>query len=724
MADAYGGIVRHWRCHVAAWVVGQTDTQCTVRMQVRFQSIRWGYQVYGNGTVSGGGQSASSGRVMCSSPYGGSVDQTLAGKDFTVARKGSAQTVEVTGSVSVTGGYHNGTSRATVRVTVPAIVHKAPRDPKGFTATRVSDTRVEMAWTGDYTDGNGFYPWSGLHLYRAVDDGPFAKLCDLVWSATSYTDSTCVKGHSYRYLLKAWNDKGESGGVMSDIIRMTPAALSALDVSKASADSVMLVIPNPPAYFDSIEFQRKETGGDFSSISPSQAEGSWLDSGVPEKVLTYRARVVYGGLYGDWVVSDPIATVAAPLAPGVDALDAVYANGSTVYVTWTPNHPDKTAQSAAQVEVTVGTGDAQVIDVEGSATACAYKAATDGTVRVRVRTHGLYDGWGEWSAYAAFTVATPPAASFTSPAADGDTVKGLPLAVAWRVEDATGVSAQELKVSEAFSGTVLSDSAPGASDRSAEFGVSSGIRDGGDYTLSLTVRGGSGLESTAKRRFTAKWTPPDAPSVKVETDAGFSAYVTVTAAATGEVATDHLRLIRVNPDGTTSALGDALKSGDTVPDRLPPVNTPFTYRVAAVALTGAVSYTDHGCTVDSGGCEVYSFGAAATDSISLGLSLDASSSIELSGETFEFAGQSLPRFYADGRRSSSVSRSYDVMTLEEADRVKALAETYPKCWFRDVFGHVRFGYAKWSTSYSASKANFYGVSVSFTELEWEDPVNG
>lgn len=723
MADGYGNTVQHWRCHVAAWVVSQTESACTIRCQTRFQSLGWGYYVYGNGSVSAAGSSASSGTVLCQAPTGGWVDQTLATRDVTVARKGSAQSIAVSGTVQLTGGYHNGTSTASTSVTVPAIVYKKPRKPKDFKATRGSDVKTTLTWGADYTDSNGFYPWSGLHLYRSVDGGALSKLCDLGWSATSYVDNTTRRGHSYQWAIRSWNGPGgESDAATSAVVRMTPAALSALNAAKESATAIRLTIPSAPAYYDSIEFQRKEQGGSYAGISPAKKDGYWLDSGVPEKVLIYRARVVYGDMRGDWAESASIAAVCAPNAPSVDAPDPVYANGSTVLFSWRPNHPDKTAQSAAQVAVTVGDGAAKVIDVSGTATACKYAASENGDCKARVRTKGLSATWGAWSAYKSFEVADPPSAEFTAPAADGGVVAGLPLKVAWTVADETGVSAQALKVSEDFSGKVVSASTPAASARSAEFGVSTGIKDGAGYTLTLTVRGGSGLESTATRRFVAKWSSPLAPALAAVEGDGKAVYVGV-AAEEGGIAADHLRLVRVNPDGTASALGDALKSGDAVADRLPPLNVGFSYRLAAVAASGATSYTELPFRVDSDD-EVWNYGPAAASYVPLGLSLDASSSIEPTGEEFEFAGQSLPRFYADNRRDSSVSRSYDVATRDEAEAVRAMAQSCPKLWLRDVFGHVRYGHAKWSFSYSADKAHVYGVSADFTELEWEEPLSG
>lgn len=727
MAEAYGNQVYHWRVHVAAWAIWESETQMTIRMQTRIQAMGWGYNVYCNGNVSGIWQSADSGRVTFYSPYGGWTDQTLASKDVTVTKTANVQQWNITGTANVTGGYHNGTSQAVCTVTIPAIKHKQPHNVKSLAATRNSDTSVTMTWAGDYTDQNGFYPWNGINIYRAVDNGSAGKLAGIAWNSTKYTDSTTAKGHSYQYVVKPYNDAGEATGSWTGIIRMTPSDLASITVQKLSGTSVRCIVPEP-TYYDSIQFQRTADGGTtWVNVSMTKDGKGYVDSNAPAGTLKYRARAVYGSLTSGWVTSGSITTICAPNAPGVTALSTVYSHGSTITVKWTPNHPDGTAQSSAQVEVTVGST-VTTNDISGTTTAYSFKADTNATVKVRVRTHGLYDGWGAWSTYTTTTVADLPVSVFTNPATDGSEISGLPLTLEWTVLDDTGVSSQNVKVSRTINGAVLVNKDLGGSIRSLDLDETSGLEDGGNYTAALTVRGGSGLTDTASRRFIAKWEAPDAPTATVKVDESYTAFVTIAAATTGDIATDHLRVARINPDGTVTALGETLSDGDVVIDRLPPLNTPYKYRIAAVALTGAVSYTETDAEVTADGKEVYNFGSNAATILALGLDASSSETLELTGETFDFAlgtnADCLPEFYADGGITGSGTHSYNVLTQVEYNEARRLSRLYSTGWYRDAWGHVARVQTKFSFGYAAKSYSLWSIDITTTELMWRDPVNG
>ena len=727
MADAYGNQVYHWRVHVAAWAIWESETQMTIRMQTRIQALGWGYYVYCNGNVSGIWQSADSGRVMFVAPTGGWTDQTLASKDVTVNKTGSVQTWNITGTANVTGGYHNGTSQAICTVTIPAIKHKQPHNVKNLAATRNSDTSVTMTWGGDYTDQGGFYPWNGINIYRSVDNGSASKLASVAWNTTKYTDSTTAKGHSYQYVVKPYNDVAEASGSWTQVIRMTPSDLKSITVQKLSGTSIRCIVPEP-TYYDSIQFQRTADGGTtWTNVTMSKDGTGYVDSSAPAGTLKYRARVIYGSLSSGWVTSASITTICAPNAPTVTALSTVYSNGSTIAIKWSPSHPDGTAQSSAQVEVTVGST-VNTYSISGTATSYSFTADTNGTVKARVRTHGLYDGWGAWSTYTTTTVADLPVSVFTAPATDGTEISGLPLTLKWTVLDDTGVSAQNVKVARTINGAVLVNKDLSGSIRSLDLDETSGLEDGGNYTATLTVRGGSGLTDTASRRFIAKWEAPDAPTATVEMDDEYSAFITVNAATTGNIATDHLRVARINPDGTVTALGETFSDGDVVPDRLPPLNTPYKYRIAAVALTGAVTYTEVDAVVEADGKEVFNFGENAATVLALGLDASSSETITQTGETFDFAlgssADNLPEFYADGGMTGSGTHGYDVITQDEYDYARRLAREYGMGWYRDAWGHVIRAQVKFSFSYAAKSYSLWGISITTTELMWRDPVNG
>ena len=133
-----------------------------------------------------------------------------------------------------------------------------------------------------------------------------------------------------------------------------------------------------------------------------------------------RIRKVKSSRASDWATSDTVTTIAQPLAPSVRVACDPLAIGSAQVVSWATNHPDGSAQSAAQVELTPPTGTAVVTDVTDATTSLSIPAssiAATGGYRVRVRTHGVWDGWGAWSSYASFVAATLPDVAFSAPPA-------------------------------------------------------------------------------------------------------------------------------------------------------------------------------------------------------------------------------------------------------------------------------------------------------------------
>ena len=244
--------------------------------------------------------------------------------------------------------------------------------------------------------------------------------------------------------------------------------------------------------------------------------------------------------------------------------------------------------------------------------------------------------------------------------------------------------------------------------------------------LQITVRGGSGLETTVSQAFTTEWAHPDIPTVTVRTTERAMASVTITAADTEPLATS-FDIVRVLQDGSKLVLGTGLKSGEQVIDVLPPIGVEYWYSVTAYADTGALVEFKQSALVDTDGMEVFNFGAGAEKCVYLGLNANDSESIEMTGTTFHFAlgrgNTPLPTFYPDGDMDVTGTHSY---VIHGADGYLALRElvrdpSNAVCWYRSAYGRRARVYAKWSLSYESSSYNLFSVSASITEVVWEEP---
>ncbi len=84
-------------------------------------------------------------------------------------------------------------------------VHYPPNAPTGLVATAISSSQVNLAWTDNSTDENGF------KIERKTDvGGSFSEINVVPVDSTSYSDTNVSAGQVYYYRVQAFNIYGES----------------------------------------------------------------------------------------------------------------------------------------------------------------------------------------------------------------------------------------------------------------------------------------------------------------------------------------------------------------------------------------------------------------------------------------------------------------------------------------------------------------------------------
>lgn len=544
MATGYGNFVSGsgygWRVQVVVNVASETATTITFNVYGQFYNEHR-ILSFANGSVSGGGQSRSWDGSTRNLNSGNPGTTNFASYSVTLNKGSSARTETFSARFQVTGGYGNGTSNASVGVQVPAITYSAPNAPSNCSASRNSDTQATVTWSNGSTSTT--QPRTAVLVERQTDSGSWVQVASLSASATNYSDNGISANHRYAYRVRSQGNGGTSSYSTSGYIYTTPAAPSSVTAAKESTSSVTLSAEGLPAWAEGYEIERTaDGGGSWDSVGTADTF-PWTDASAPAGTIRYRVRSYRGDLYSVYTESNSITTITPPLAPTVQALPSVVATGSTLTVQWAPNHPDGSAQEQAQVEYTVGSGSAQTATVQGAATSYQLPSSATssaGTVSVRVRTHGLDEDWGAWSAAQTVRVAVPPSASITVPPIDGARVGSLPLTVEWDASDATGISSQSIALMDSAGRTLYSASL-GASERELVLDDSTYLLDNAtDYSLRLTVRGGSSLTTTVARSFSTSFAEPARPDAGLSVDpSDLSAAVTVYAGSpsseTGEV---------------------------------------------------------------------------------------------------------------------------------------------------------------------------------------------
>lgn len=545
MATVYSGWVGgdDWQVRLDYSVVNISNTQCRVDCTAYVVSQ---YGSMSNSThciIYCDGQNSVE---VTNASFGTWTTKALQSWSFTVARpNGTAgRTISVSARIWALYGPSSYASGATASgsATIPARQYLQPNPPKSFAASRVSDAQMSLTWQGNYTGMDGDRPWTGIYVDRRTDDGDWQNIANLGWNAVNYTDNSTSSNHKYEYRLCAYGPGGNSDHVAAPALYTTPAAPASVSVSRVSGTSVRVSADVSAApYAESFEVQSNLNSGGWEAVGTVEMFPITDDAGGGTAV--YRVRSVIGSLRSAWTESDPVTTIVPPLAPSVTVAGgaSVVPTGTDLVVTWVPNHPDGSAQESAKVVLMAGASVVGTYTVEGSATSYDLGTVSSaGSYRVRVQTKGADPDWGAWSGWVSVTVAVPPSVHFSVPPVDGAAVGALPLTVEWGVADSTGVASQSIALLDA-SGRTLYSAEPGPSVRELVLGDSTyRLSNATEYSLRITVRGGSSLTATAERSFRTSFAEPARPTAQAATDpSDMSVAVSVQAgaasSASGEV---------------------------------------------------------------------------------------------------------------------------------------------------------------------------------------------
>lgn len=184
-------------------------------------------------------------------------------------------------------------------------------------------------------------------------------------------------------------------------------------------------------------------------------------------------------------------------------------------------------------------------------------------------------------------------------------------------------------------------------------------------------------------------------------------------------------LTRSIPGDSTLTLEDQGFDGQTVIDRLPPLNTPVTYSVVGVAENGAVSnattQTVRFETLDS----VYNFGNSAETYVIASLNQSFTETPTISGEAYHFAGSTdnLPEYYEIGNLDIALSHSFVLQDIQTYANMRDIYKNTSLAWYRCVLGHRHRVNANltFNTSYDSSVVS---VDVSMSEVAFREPYLG
>lgn len=718
----------YWCAYIDCSRNWQSDTEESWRYQAGYGVAgNHTINVYANGSTSAGGSWSGSVYDMTSSSearWHQCMDNSV-----THARKGSDYTITASCTINVTGGFQNGSETAYVSHTVSTRVWYTPKTPTSLAVTRNSDTSHKLTWKCEFTDTDGGYPIDGYKLERSVDGGSWAVLATIAKGTSNatitYTDTSTSANHYYQWRVRAYRSStyGSYSGTVNAYT--TPAAPTGITLSRPNTTSVKVTLSGLPKYYDKLGFRRSsDQGKNWADITLSGSGTEWTDTAPPSGLVRYAVRACKGSLWSAWKISSDIQTLVIPNAPAVTSLSNVYVQGSSVNIKWTPQHPDGTAQTKAQVEVTDPSGTATTYEISGTATTQAVVLNAAGTWKFRVRTYGQYASYGAWSSFITTTAYPLPIVAFTTPTSEGEEVTTLPYTIEWDITDATGVAAQRLTLN-ASDGVKVVDASLETTARAYNVMGALGVKTGETVAVSLAVQGGSSLSVTETTTFTTNWAKAGAPTAIIRND--LDALTSTITLTNTDPLTKSMQLFRKVGDGLV-LLSDNVEDGGSVLDPLPPLGVEYKYITQATTESGTTSQNEYTNSLDTDGLIAFNFDADAktrwVGRVNLNDIPQHSYTVEHAGTLYHFEGddEELPVWYPGGELDISEPYEFAVPTLAEFRELKAIARKYSQCWMRNCQGDRDYCVVTIDLKRAAVEA--YTVSLTLTHQMWQEPYYG
>lgn len=745
------------------WPTKTTRTSQTLRVRAAYwtdglsrltSADRWSVAV-ADGAVTLDVRSGSG--DMASAPI--TSDRTAAYmEDFTVDvdLKAAARKVAVTLTGTIFGRECTaGGLGVRLEWAVPQVGVDAP-DPPASPSAELADGVATLTWESAADPDKG-KPWDSVALFRSEDGADPVKVAEVGPKTRVWRDTSCKDGHGYRWGAQARNAAGASETAESAEVWSRPTAPASVACERVSDTSVAVAWSHDGSQATGFEVQRRpaKAGGSWSTVSEdgdlSGSSRRFLDAEALGEAARYRVRTKSKGGQSPWAEGGEVAYTCAPEAPATGGVAAgqVVRSDRPRPIEWEPNHPDASAQTAAQVDV-----DGQVSTVAGEARSFELAGLADGDHTARVRTHGLSSEWGAWSAPVAFTVASPPAVTVTRPAADGALVSSLPLEVAWEAFSLHGVVSASVAVMRADGTSAGVVEVPGGTALTVDGGMFD-LSNDRRYTVVVTATDGLGLTGSGSVAIQVSFVPPALPSVRVQPDeeslccylwcdesdesVRTSAKAGAFQAGCGLVcadgslkwqfqahpATDHYEVWREDASGELERVAAGVRALDMVVDPTPPLNAPYRYRVDAVSADGERASRWVEAYLDSHDAVALNYGAALDLMATLVLDLDCGTGAERAGEAYHFAGAGssarwegaeLPVFYPGPAGSGTADVSGAVVGLEAARSWLRAFRSGGTALYRDLFGERRYVAVRGSVDVSHTDGRQWNVSASMEEV--------
>lgn len=183
-----------------------------------------------------------------------------------------------------------------------------PLTPTGFTATAVSQSRINLSWTDPSNDPR--YQESGYDIQRAVGAGGYSMLVTIPAGTLTYSNTGLTCGTSYSYRIQTFNAGGTSSwatvttSTNACAAPPAPTALAARPISRFNVVITWGDVEDETAYY----VERSLNGSSWTQIAALPANTTQYIDSMLAAGTSYYYRVRSANSY-----SSPPYTFAGPL---------------------------------------------------------------------------------------------------------------------------------------------------------------------------------------------------------------------------------------------------------------------------------------------------------------------------------------------------------------------------------------------------------------------------
>ena len=666
---------------------------------------------------------------------GGNQTTLIASGSFTVGHNpdGSAY-VNVAGFINSTGTSGAGGPANVLQGITLTTLKVIPALPTAFTATRVSDTQINLAWT-QANASNGEPTVNVIEVSR--NNAAYTSLVSLgnVRSASV----AAVANQKLQYRITSGNAAGGTGWATSTIAYTTPAApTNTLAAKNASLDIDVSWTPNVgyaehthEVWHGTVLAGVTTWDGAALATVPSGTSTYTHAAPDPSKVHVYEVRAVAGALQSAFAVTNSVQLLIAPNAPTVPGMPAVVDKASAVTFAWTHNPADTTPQTAYEFSYSTNGGGAwtttgKVVSTANSRAIAANTYAANVALTTRVRTWGSAttggsDGTGAspWSATRTVTYKTVPTATVTAPA-NGGTINDATIRATVGFAQPEGATFVKASL-ELWQGGALIETL----DSNIQVGITfaTQAQNGLSYTVKAKVQDSNGLWSAqAQSTFSVVYLAPvpATPDLVYLPDSGYGQLtLSIPAPGAGQSAATTVTIVR-SINGVAETLVQDYPVSDTIMtflDTTPTIHGTNSYTITTKSALGAQSTTTDELVTTECRRAYLSKGQGFGVVTVFGGNLSVSEDLNVASDTIQAAGRTKPI----GLYGMETSVKLKVQSFifkgfgSTIDELRSILLLPGKACYRDASGRRVFGSVKGSVAYKKTDRGDLSFTIEETD---------